>query len=107
MAKSMYDINMDFSKANTQAAQLEAIAKDLTTLANSSLEECMTGVKTNWTGSNAGSYVKKGEKLQENIKQSAKNLNTIAGTIRQIAKKTYEAEKAAYELAQQRMYGKQ
>lgn len=106
MAKSMYDINMDFSKANTQASQLETIAKDLETLAKSSLEDCMTAVKTNWTGSSSASYVQKGEKLQESIKQSAKNLRTIAGTIRQIASKTYAAEKAAYELAQKRSYGK-
>lgn len=106
MAKSMYEINMDFSKANAQAAQLETVAKDLDTLAKTSLEDCMTGVKTNWTGSSATSYVKKGQKIQESMKQSAKNLNTIAGTIRQIAKKTYEAEKAAYELAQKRTYSK-
>lgn len=106
MAKSMYEIEMDFTNAKNQAANLENVAKKIENMINNDFEPCMRGISANWKGDNAEAYVKKGNKLKGDIAKSAKNLRSAASTIRTIAKNIYDAEKAAYELAQARTYNK-
>ncbi|MBO5303961.1 MAG: WXG100 family type VII secretion target [Lachnospiraceae bacterium] len=104
MAKSMYEINMDFNNAKNQAANLEAVAKNIENMINNDFEPCMRGISANWKGDNAENYVKKGNRLKADIEKTAKNLRKAASTIRTIAKNIYDAEKAAYEIAQARKY---
>jgi WXG100 family type VII secretion target len=101
---TLFSIQMDFTKAKAQANQLEQIAQDIEKLANSDLEECMSGVATNWKGESATAYVKKGRQLEVEMRKSAKELRKIAQTIRKVAKNTYDAEKTAIIVAKNRTY---
>lgn len=104
--KSMHEITMDFNNANTQADNLDAVAKDIDNMIKNEFDPCMTDIGKNWTGDNAEAYIAKGYKLKSQIEKSAANLRKTANTIRNIARNTYNAEKAAYELAQARTYNK-
>ena len=53
MAKSLYQINLDYNKALQQAAELEAIARELKNLADSEFHSCLEQVAANWKGDNA------------------------------------------------------
>lgn len=104
MAKTLYSIRMDFNAANSQANQLDEIAKSLDNLVNTDLTNCLNSVGSNWKGDSANMYIKKGQTVGTNIKNVATNLRTAASTIRTIAGNTYNAEKRAIEAAQKRVY---
>lgn len=105
MAKTMYSIRMDFAKAENQAEKLDQIAKNLEKLANDRMGSCLQGISSNWKGENANAFRRKGDQVGDNLRKLVKNLQKSAATIREIAKKTYDAEKRVYELAQKREYG--
>lgn len=104
MAKSLYEIEMDFANAKKQADELDGVAKNIEKMISNEYEPCMSSISANWKGDNAEAYVLKGNKLKEKIAKTATNLRKVAETIRTIAKNTYEAEKVAYEIAQARLY---
>lgn len=104
MAKSIYAIEMDFSKAKAQAGELEQVARDLEHLLNNDFHPCLSSITSGWKGSNADNFRSKGITIGEHIKQSANDLREAARTIRQIAKNTYDAEKQNYEIARMRTY---
>lgn len=104
MAKSAFKIQMDYQNAVRQANSLEEIANDLKKTANQDLQDCVSEIGRNWTGSNASSYLSKCGMLQSKINKTSDNLKKTAGTIRQIAKNTYDAEMRALALAQIRKY---
>lgn len=106
MAKSIYEIEMNFAKAKRQADDLDNVARKIENMLNNEYEPCMNGISANWKGENANAYIKKGNALKTKIEKSASNLKKVANTIRVIAKNTYDAEKAAYELALARTYNK-
>lgn len=104
MAATLFSIQMDFNRAKAQASQLEAIAGDIERLASNNMEECMSGISSNWKGDSAKLYVKKGRQLEQDMKGSARELRKIAQTIRKIAQNTYNAEKKAIIAARNRTY---
>ena len=99
MAKSLYQINLDYNKALQQAAELEAIARELKNLADSEFHTCLEHVAANWKGDNAQEYIKKGQRLKSQMLTSATELNSVAKTIRSIAKRTRQADRNAYFIA--------
>lgn len=102
MAKTKWAIDMDFAKARCQADELDRIANEIASAANNDLQDCLTNVKNNWSGTNAKAYIEKGNIVKTNINNIAKNLRNAAKTIRAIAKQTYKTELAALELAKKR-----
>lgn len=100
--KSESRIQMDFSRAYDDAKRLDDIARRLKQLSQSNLEESMQNLATSWKGENAVSFVRKEQQLQRDIKDTANNLNRIADDIRTVAKRVYEAEKQAYQIAMKR-----
>lgn len=104
MAKTMYAIQMDFANALRQADQLEKIAGNVEKLIDSQFQSCLDGVSAGWKGESAKLFLKKGNVVGENVKKLARNLRNTAQAVRQIAKTTYEAERSAYEIAQERTY---
>lgn len=99
MAKSLYQINLDYNKALQQAAELEAIARELKNLGDSEFHSCLEQVAANWKGDNAQAYIKKGQRLKTQMLTSATELNNAAKTIRSIAKRTRQADRNAYFIA--------
>jgi WXG100 family type VII secretion target len=102
MAKTKWNIDIDFAAAKKQADELDKIASELENAANKDLQDDLDNIKNNWKGTNANAYIEKGKTVKENIKGVAKSLRTAAKTIRKIAKQTRDAELAALELAKKR-----
>lgn len=104
MAKSSYEIRMNYKRAVAQANSLEQIAADMRNSADKDLQECISEISCNWAGNNANAYMAKCQRLSESVKRTAENLKKTADTIRRIAKNTYTAEMRALELARTRKY---
>lgn len=97
-------IEMNFRQAKQQAAQLEELAARLENLAKQDLQETMQELSGVWKGENAEAYMRKGNRLEENIAATAAKLKQIASTIRTTAQRTYETEMRAREIAAERTY---
>ena len=104
MAKSAFEIRMDYENAIRQANSLDQIARDLKNTANKDLQDCVSEISRNWTGSNSNAYIRKCDILKSNIVRTAENLSKTADIIRKIAKNTYDAEMNALRLAELRRY---
>lgn len=104
MAKSSFEIRMDYNRAIAQAKSLEQIAEEMRSSADNDMQDCISQISYNWTGNNAKAYIEKCEKLKESVKKTAAKLEKTANTIRRIAKNTYDAEMRALELAKIRKY---
>lgn len=98
-------IELNFQQAKQQAAKLENLAARLENLAKSDLDGTLQQLSEAWKGESASAYMQKGQRLEEKIVQTAKELKKTAQTIRSTAKRTYNAEMRARELARQREYG--
>lgn len=102
MARSLEAIEMDLSKAERQASELEEIASSLNTMSDKDLGGTLDELAKNWTGDNAVKYLKKGEALQGNLETTASAIQAVADVIRRIAEEIYEAEMRAWERAHDR-----
>lgn len=103
--KTKAQIEFDFEQARRRAAELEEIAADLSQLSKRDMENTRAELSGAWKGESAQLFQTKAGKLQEDIQDTAKELNTIAATIREIAQRIYEAEMEALRIATERQYG--
>lgn len=101
---SRSEIEFDFDQAKKQAKRIDEIADDLSNLSKSKLENTLSTLSANWKGQNASNYLAKGGRLQGEINGTANELHSIASTIREIARRIYEAEMAALRIAEEREY---
>ena len=99
-------LKINFEKALKQAEELENIAKEIENVAKVDLEDSFNSISRNWTGEHSNNYIKKGAKVKEDIKKTAKNLKETAEAIREIVRRDKEAEEAAERIAQERSYSK-
>lgn len=104
MAKSANIIQMEFGKAEEQARNLDQIANDMNRLADDTLAETLAGIKSAWNSNNSAEYIKKGQRVQEELKKRAQELKNTASVIRQISRNTYEAEMNALRMITQRKH---
>lgn len=104
MAKSAFEIQMDYNNAIRQADSLNEIAKELDNTADRDFQDCISEISRSWTGENSEAYQRKCGQLQEKIGKSADQLRKTAETIKKIAQNTYNAEMTALKLAQVRKY---
>lgn len=104
MAKTSFEIQMDYNRAIAQANSLEQVAEQLKNSAEQDFQDCITEISYNWTGENARAYIEKCNTLKQSIETTARSLKKTAATIQKIAKNTYSAEMKALRLAQERKY---
>lgn len=97
---SLSTIEINFQAAQMQAKKLEDIADDMKRLANQQLANTIQEMSTCWKGEAAASYFSKADKVKQDIAATAKKLYTIADSIREEAKRIYDAEMKAVALAQ-------
>lgn len=100
--KSRNQIKMDFSRAYAEAERLDRVAEKLKVLATKKMEQSMMNLSYAWTGINARIFLQKESQLQRNIEETVKELYRVASDIRTIARRVYEAEMRAYEIATRR-----
>lgn len=97
-------IQLNFRAAMAKADELDEIAEGLLQAINNDYEEAMQTVGAGWKGGNAESYLAKGGKLEEQMRNSVNQLKQAAGEIRRTAKRIYNAEMAALQIIQLRTY---
>ena len=95
IAKSKYEIEMDFSRAISQAQELERLAGDLSRIANSGVESALLVLKNSWRGDAGESIELAGKRTTAEIYRTADDLLRVARNIRNTADIVYKAEKSA------------
>lgn len=105
MARTMRAINLDYSKAKAQAAKLEEIADELRSLARNSIEQGSDELLAGWRGENARMFASKELELAADVKKTAAEIDAVAKAIRTAARKIYEADKRAAEIARVAIQG--
>lgn len=96
------EIYFNYNKAIQQANRLDDVAKRLSTAASVTMVGILSDVHKAWKSDSAPAYVKKGEKVEQDMDTTAKNLREIAQTIRTIAQRIRDAELAAWRIANER-----
>lgn len=95
---SRHSIEMDFDRAMRQADQIDNLA-ELLRNTNKNYVGTLQNINAGWKGENANEYIRKGYQLQSKINSTYLELTGIASDIRRIARRVYEAELRALELA--------
>ncbi|MDE5778006.1 MAG: hypothetical protein K2I10_05800 [Lachnospiraceae bacterium] len=95
-------IIFNYEKAIKQADELVGIAKEVRKVVNANIAESLTAIDKNWDGENSVKFIKKGNVLKGKISDSADDIEKIAGDIRIMAKRIYDAEMEAIRIARQR-----
>lgn len=104
--KSLKAIEFDFRQAISRAEELEQVAAEMKKLADEELASSLQALSTAWKGEAASAYLSKGSRLKDKILKSSNDLYKTARTIRNVAKRTYDAEMNAYRIAMEREYAK-
>ena len=103
MAKTAYAIQMDYDRAMRQADKLDECARKIKNQ-RKQLQTCRHRVAGAWQGENGTLYVKKLATLEGSLAESEKKLRQIATTVRDVARRTYQAEQRALAIAKKRVY---
>lgn len=97
-------IEMDFKQAIRQADKIDSIADRLSTLSGAKFEGSLQNLSACWKGENASLYLAKGSRLQGKMNGTVNELYAIARDIRTVARRLYNAEMAAWTIANSRTY---
>lgn len=98
----MGKIEFDFNMAIRQANRLSEIAADIEKLSDKKIASTMRDVSYNWTGTNAGQFIAKGNAVKSAVNITAGNLEKTALNIKTIARQIYQTELRAKEIADKR-----
>ena len=96
--KTKYEIEMDFSRAISQAQELEKLAGNLSRIANGGYEDALLVLKNSWRGDAGQSIELAGRSTTADIYRTADDRLRVAGNIRATADIVYKAEKKAVSL---------
>ena len=97
--KTKEEIEIEFSKAMTQAQDLEDVATAMLILANDLNVKEMARLEKSWKGNNGDALTMRWRKLIKDMMDTAQNIEQIAKSIRTTADLIYKAEKAAVMMA--------
>lgn len=100
--RSSNEIQFDFQNAMEQARKLDELANCIDRRVSGKLEETSQSVYAAWKGDSAIRYINKTQELRRQIQQTVNSLRETAEDIRRIARRIYEAEMRALEIAQRR-----
>lgn len=99
---SLSEIYFNYNQAIKQANKLESVAKDLRKASDRTMEDILNNVNSAWKSDSTPLYLKKGQKVEGDIRTTAGNLDNIAQAIRTIAERIREAELEAWRIANAR-----
>ena len=99
---TLSEIYFKYNQAIEQAKQLDEVAEQLTNAANRDMEDLLNDVSRAWKSDSAPQFLKKGQKVEGDMRTTARNLKNIASAIRTIAKRIREAELTAWRIANER-----
>lgn len=95
LMKSKSEIEMDFTRAVSQAEELEELSRELSEMATEHVKGALRMLLVNWQGDNSELFVKKGDILTNEMLDTADDLIKVAKNIRSTANIVYTAETAA------------
>lgn len=98
-------IELNLMQAMEQANQLDMLAVSMEQLAKRELQGTMHCLSSCWRGSSASAYLQKGKRLETNIESIAREMKRAANSLRMSAKRIYDSEMRAEQIAQTRTYG--
>lgn len=96
--KSRRDIEMNFTRAVSQAQELEQISKELSEIATAHMAGALEMLAINWKGDNANAFKDKGKILTDEMLDTADDIIKVANSIQSTAKLIYNAERTAMQL---------
>lgn len=99
---SLSEIYFNYNRAIEQARELDNIAKRLKNAANNTMEDILNDVHVAWKSDSTPQYIRKGQKVEGDIRTTANNLTNIAHAIRTIAQRIRDAELEAWRIANER-----
>ena len=99
---SLSEIYFNYDRAIEQAKKLEGISRQLKKAADNTMEGILNDVHGAWKSDSAPQYIKKGQKVEGDMGDTAGNLANIASTIRTIAQRIRDAELVAWRIANER-----
>lgn len=99
---TLSEIYFNYNKAVSQARQLDSAAAKLKQAAQNDMTEILNKVYVSWKSDSSPQYIKKGEKVRNDIVTTSRNLSSIAQAIRTIAERVKEAELEAWRIANER-----
>ena len=100
--RSLSEIYFNYDRAIEQAKKLEGISRQLKKAADNTMEGILNDVHGAWKSDSAPQYIKKGQKVEGDMRATAGNLANIASTIRTIAQRIRDAELVAWRIANER-----
>ena len=99
---SRSEINFQYSRAMKQAQQLDSAAARLKRAADNNMEAILNEVYLAWKSENTPLYIRKGQKVEQEIHAIAENLTKTANTIRTVAERLRAAELEAWRIAHEK-----
>ena len=99
---SLSEIYFNYNQAIEQAKQLDEVAGRLTNAAGKDMEDLLNDINSAWKSDSAPQYIKKGQKVEDDMRTTAGNVKNIAAVIRTIAKRILDAELEAWRIANER-----
>ena len=102
--RTQKEIDIDFQMAMNEAGRLKEIAEGMGNLAKRDMADNLQSISMNWKGENASVYLRKGQELSDRIGDTASDLNDVAVLIENTARRIYEAEMRALDIANKRSY---
>ena len=97
--RTSYQIYCDYVRAITKANRIEGVARTLNTVSNRYLSDEIDNLSQQWQGDAIHIVRSKGAEISTSITDQARNLFRLADTMRAIARRNYNAEMRALELA--------
>lgn len=100
--KEKYEIYMDFKRAKEAANELDEIADQMNQVANRKLTAAMDETASAWECDAERIFGEKTEQIRANVNHNIQTAKNLADRIRSDARRMYEAELKAYEIASKR-----
>lgn len=99
---SYSEIIFNYQQAINQAKTLEELAAQITNASERDMADILNDVNSAWKSDSSPQYLKKGQKVKEDLLTTAGNVEKIAAAIRRIAERIREAELDAWRIANER-----
>lgn len=101
---SVREIEIQFERVKELTEELGQTAEKIQKMASEQGRESVFALKAVWVSENADMFIKKEEKLLQEIQESAQSLTVISTDIQEKAGRLYEAEKWNCLMARARSY---
>ena len=99
-----YQIECNYRLALKRADELSETARNIMKVSENISNDVMAGLEADWHGNSATDYKRKLNLFSAKVECEAKKLESIANTIRRVAKRTYDTEMQSLEISRKRTY---